>query len=172
MVLKFTIPLSRIWYAIGTAIINSDDARLPFDQDQPILCFYYRKKEMMKDVFIRISKSVEKEDATLDMFDKKLHNGKIIVSGRIDKRLSIPILPINYHHEISAFTVRMIEEIINQYIETQKGKAEEVVIKVKKDNLPKSLLENVGRFDSLMDMAHAGFSIEEQISSLRNEDIN
>ena len=165
MVIRFTIPVSPNWYAIGEAVVDFDDPS-QFDTDSFCGAFYIKKKENSQKLLIRMEKIHTEEDLKfgVNIFDPEYHDGKTICFGKIDGKMVIPVAPPNVDPEVAC----MMAEVLFSMLEGGREDLEHQSFlshDIERENVPQELIDNATEFELLVSMIDAGYTKKEQLDA-------
>lgn len=165
MLVKFTIPISTNWYAVGTASILEDYSKLAFDDGFPLVAFQMKKKPIKGKLIIRVDHYGEEEEFDDSLFD----NDRTVVFGTKNRDIIIAKPLDNIEEEFLLPMCEMINIVLcASVIEEKKSDKRDLPI----DKIPLEVRNAMKNHDTILDLIEAGYSIEEQTRIMNDTTFN
>lgn len=165
MLVKFTIPISTNWYAVGTASILEDYSMLSFDDGFPLVAFQMKKKSIKDKLIIRIDHYGEEEEFDASLFD----DDRTVVFGTKDRDIVVAKPLDNIELEFLLPMCEMVNLILCASVMEQKtSDKRDLPI----ENIPQEVRKAMQNHDIVLDLIEAGYSIEEQTRIMNDTSFN
>ncbi|MGI9554830.1 MAG: hypothetical protein ACR2M6_02545 [Vampirovibrionia bacterium] len=165
MMIKFAIPVSLNWYAVGTTIIT-EDSPPPFEDGKPVCIFVLKKKSPKNKVVIKINVFKDMhEEVSWD--HHQFDDPDSCIFGSINGNVSI----VKKKENIPVFILGPICEFLNECVQIACIYEQNIKNSFNISEIPTNVSDEMGDYESMLDMADAGFSISEQ-ESIMNEQAN